>query len=231
MTSTGPISEEDLPKLYLDSFRSADGEHYLVNVIPTGNPWGVDFRKALTSQLKTVTDRATGMVLAADQMTQIAQTDGLRAALVALTAILVVLLIDFRNLRLAVLALLPLLLSMGSLFGIMAIVGIKFDFINIIAVPLLIGIGIDDAVHVNHRYMVEGPGSIARVVSRTGRAILLTSLTTIIGFASFIPAIMRAMRSTGIVLSIAMALAFLFSLTFHPAMLSLVFERKNRRNS
>ena len=189
----------------------------------------MNFRNAFTSQLDTVTDRATGMVLAADQMIRIAENDGVRAAILALSVIFIVLLIDFRDIRLAVLALLPLLLSFTTLFGIMAITGIKFDFINIIAVPLLIGIGIDDAVHVNHRYLIEGPGSIAKVVSRTGRAILLTSLTTIIGFASFIPSIMRAMRSTGIVLSIAMALAFLYSLTFHPALLSLVFEKMKRR--
>ena len=78
---------------------------------------------------------------------------------------------------------------------------------------------------------MEGSGSIDRVVSRTGRAILLTSLTTIIGFASFIPSIMRAMRSTGIVLSIAMALAFIFSVTFHPSLLTLTLGRPKRRIS
>ena len=66
-----------------------------------------------------------------------------------------------------------------------------------------------------------------RVVERTGRAVLLTSLTTIIGFASFIPSIMRAMRSTGIVLSIAMALAFLFSILFFPSVLLIVTEKLN----
>jgi predicted RND superfamily exporter protein len=107
----------------------------------------------------------------------------------------------------------------------MAVAGIKFDFINIIAIPLLIGIGIDDAVHINHRYLLEGKGQIDRVVGKTGRAVLLTSLTTIIGFASFIPSIMRAMRSTGIVLSIAMALAFLFSILFYPSVLVIMAEK------
>lgn len=134
-------------------------------------------------------------------------------------------LIDFKNLKLSILTLLPLVLSMSSLLGIMALAGIKFDFINIIAIPLLIGIGIDDAVHISHRYILEGKGRIDRVVERIGRAVLLTSLTTIIGFASFIPSIMRAMRSTGIVLSIAMALAFLFSILFFPSVLLIVTEK------
>ena len=158
-------------------------------------------------------------------MTQIAKTDGVRAALAALIVIFLLLLIDFRNLKLSMLTLLPLLLSMVSLLGIMAAAGIKFDFINIIAIPLLIGIGIDDAVHIAHRYLLEGKGRIDTVVARTGRAVLLTSVTTIIGFASFIPSIMRAMRSTGIVLSVAMALAFLFSILFFPSVLSIAAEK------
>ena len=132
---------------------------------------------------------------------------------------------DFRNFKLSILTLLPLLLSFTSLFGIMAATGIRFDFVNIISVPLLIGIGIDDAVHINHRYLIEGKGKMNLVVSKTGVAVLMTTVTTIIGFASFIPSVMRAMRSTGVVLSIAMALAFLFSVLFHPALLVIMSEK------
>jgi predicted RND superfamily exporter protein len=227
MAGTENITQEMIPEFILDSYRSEDGTAYLLNIVPTRNPWEQEYRTVLTDQLATVTDRATGMVLAADQMTQIARTDGVRAAVVALITIFFLLLIDFRNVKLSILTLLPLILSMASLLGIMAVAGIKFDFINVIAIPLLIGIGIDDAVHISHRYVLEGKGRIDRVVAKTGAAVLLTSLTTIIGFASFIPSIMRAMRSTGIVLSIAMALAFLFSILFFPSVLLIVVEKLN----
>jgi len=227
MAGTERVTEEMLPKLILDSYRSEDGSEYLLNVVPTRNPWDQDYRTVLTGQLSTITDRATGMVLVADQMTQIARIDGVRAAVAALITIFLLLLIDFRNLKLSLITLFPLALSMGSLLGIMAITGIKFDFINIIAIPLLIGIGIDDAVHISHRYLLEGRDRMDLVVAKTGRAVLLTSLTTIIGFASFIPSIMRAMRSTGIVLSIAMALAFLFSILFYPSVLVIMAEKLN----
>jgi len=225
MSSAEQITLDMVPAEWRDSYISADGRDFLLNIIPTQNPWQRQYREILTAQVKTVTPGATGMVLAADQMIQIAEQDGLRAALVALLVIFVVLVLDFRNVKLSLLTLFPLLLSFVSLFGIMALAGIKFDFVNIIAVPLLIGIGIDDAVHVNHRYLVEGPGRMNIVIAATGKAVLLTSLTTIIGFASFIPSIMRAMRSTGIVLSVAMALAFIFSVTFHPAALLITAEK------
>ena len=225
MANTERVTLEMIPALVRDSYQSKDGKDYLMNIIPTQNPWKEEFRAILTNQLETITDKATGMVLAANQMLEIAQQDGIRAAIAALIAIFILLLIDFRNIKLSLVTLFPLLLSFLSLFGIMALAGIKFDFLNFLAVPLLIGIGIDDAVHFNHRYLMEGKGNMDRVIAKTGRAVLLTSLTTIIGFGSFIPSIMRAMRSTGIVLSIAMALAFFFSILFHTSLLIIITEK------
>ncbi len=225
MANTEEISLDMIPPFIRDSYRSKDGKDFLMNVIPTQNPWDEEYRKVFTGQLETITDKATGMVLAANQMIEIASQDGIKAAIAALISIFILLIIDFRNIKLSIVTLFPLLLSFASLFGIMALAHIKFDFINIIAVPLLIGIGIDDVVHFNHRYLLEGKGNMDRVVAKIGRAVLLTTITTIIGFGSFIPSIMRAMRSTGIVLSIAMALAFLYSILFHPAVLIILTEK------
>jgi len=227
MAEADSIDLGDIPAYIRDSYISSDGELYLINIVPAENPWEVKNRSILTRQLETVTDRTTGMVLAADQMIQIAERDGVKAALAALLAIFVLLVLDFRNLKLAIATLLPLLLSFASLFGIMGLTGIKFDFVNIIAIPLLIGIGIDDAVHINHRTLLEGSAHMNDVIALTGKAVLLTSLTTIIAFGSFIPSVMRAMRSTGIVLSIAMALTFLFSIVFHPSVLLVMTQRWN----
>jgi predicted RND superfamily exporter protein len=225
LADSEPITLDMIPADIRDSYLSRDGKDFLINIIPTRNPWDEEYRRILKAQVATITDRATGMVLSADQMTEIARHDGIRAAAAALLAIFALLLLDFRNIKLALVTLLPLCLSFLSLFGFMGLAGIKFDFVNIIAVPLLIGIGVDDALHFNHRYLLEGKGNMPLVISRTGTAVLLTSLTTIIGFASFIPSIMRAMRSTGIVLSAAMALAYLFSVLFHPAVLIIVAEK------
>ena len=225
MTVEPYIEVEDVPESVRSLYFADDGVRNLVTIIPADNLWELEERDRLLSDIASVTDRVTGMVLVADQMTVIAKIDGRTAAIAALIAIFVVLLIDFRNLTMALLNLIPLACAFLSLFGIMAILGIKFDFVNIIAVPLLIGIGIDDAVHVSHRYLHEGKGRMRRAVLRTGSAILLTTITTMIGFGSFIPSVMRAMRSTGIVLTLAMALAYLYSIVLHPALLVLVRER------
>jgi hypothetical protein len=167
------------------------------------------------------------MILASNVLNDMAQSDSTRAGIAALAAIFLILLLDFHNLKLVLLTMFPLLCSFGALFGVMGYTGIEVDFINIIAFPLLIGIGVDDAVHISHRYRIEGKGGIARAVAKTGTAVLLTSVTTIIAFGSFIPSPMRAMKSTGIVLPVAIGFAFLFSIILHPAMLQLTAERFN----
>jgi uncharacterized protein len=225
MSQADRLKQEDLPRMATDSFISRDGEHYLMTMNPRQNAWEGEFRNVYTTQIATVTDRATGMILVCDQLISMAETDGLRAAIAALIACFVVLLLDFRNLKLTLITFVPLLLSFGSLFGLMALTGIKFDFINIIAIPLLIGIGIDDAVHINHRYLLEGEGKMETVVAKTGSAVFLTSVTTMVGFGSFIPAVMRAMQSTGIVLVMAIGLAFVFSILLHPSLLIITVEK------
>lgn len=219
------ITLEDVPRSIRSLYMAPDGSRNLVTIVPSENLWEKEHRDSALRDIRDVSDRVTGMLLAADQLTKIAETDGVRAALAALVAIFIVLLLDFRNIYLALLNLVPLACAFVSLFGIMALVGIRFDFVNIIAVPLLIGIGIDDSVHVSHRYLYEGIGRVSEAVRLTGRAILLTTLTTLIGFGSFIPSVMRAMRSTGIVVSIAMALAYLYSILLHPSLLFLMRER------
>jgi len=225
MSSSEKITTEELPVMIRDSFISRDGKSNLVTISPRENPWDGGFRRVFNAQVNTVTNQTTGMILAADQLINIAEHDSIRALIAALIAVFIILLADFRNLRLTLLTFLPLLLSFTSLYGLMALLGIKFDFVNIIAVPLLVGIGIDDSVHINHRYLMEGRGNMHIAISRTGTAVALTTITTMIGFSSFIPSIMRAMRSTGIVLTLAMALAFVYSVFLHPAVLILVSEK------
>ena len=62
MAGTDAITEQMIPPFVLDSYRSRDGNMYLLNIIPTQNPWEQEYRTVLTDQLATVTDRATGMV-------------------------------------------------------------------------------------------------------------------------------------------------------------------------
>jgi predicted RND superfamily exporter protein len=106
------------------------------------------------------------------------------------------------------------------MLGVMALAGIKINYMNIFAVPLVLGIGIDDGVHIIHRYRREGTFGVT--LSRTGRAVFLTSLTTGIGFGSMIFARMQGFASMGIALAIGVAACFLTSVFFLPPLVRVV---------
>ncbi len=56
---------------------------YLISISPTQNPWNKDFRERYKQQIESVTDRATGMILASDQLTTMTKVDGVKTSLLA----------------------------------------------------------------------------------------------------------------------------------------------------
>jgi len=129
-------------------------------------------------------------------------------------AVVVLLLIDFKNPLLAFMAMVPLIAGTAWMAGLTKLAGMKLNFNNVIALPLIIGIGIDDGVHLIHRYRVEGGGGVRTIFANTGKAILLTSLTTMIGFGSLIFMTHRGMASMGTVLTIGIGSCFITTLLF-----------------
>ena len=74
---------------------------------------------------------------------------------------------------------------------------------------MILGIGIDDGVHIVHRWQHEGKGKILTVFASTGKAILLTSLTTMLAFGSLVFSIWRGFGQLGGALFVGVAACFL----------------------
>ena len=77
--------------------------------------------------------------------------DGARATKLAILVIFFVLLIDFRNIKKVILAMIPLVVGVLWMVGVMEISGLQITLLNIMAIPMIIGIGIDDGVHIVHQ--------------------------------------------------------------------------------
>jgi len=103
----------------------------------------------------------------------------------------------------------PLIFGIIMMVGIMGIFNIQITLLNIMAIPLIIGIGIDDGVHLLHRYKIEGNGAITSVFRSTGKAIIITSLTTMISFGSLVFATYRGYGSLGTALFIGVGACLL----------------------
>ena len=145
----------------------------------------------------------------------------------ATIAVVIVLLIDFRSPRKVALLVLSLGVGFAWIVGGMYITGIQLNIFNQSVLPTILGIGIDNAVHMQHRYDAEGPGSISKVLSTTGAAALLASVTTAIGFGSTVVAAHYGVNTLGWLSIIGITATFAASILFFLALLMLL-ERAPR---
>lgn len=232
MADSSPISLEDVPKHIRDKYLSSNGKRFLVTLYPRQDVWDEDFQKRFMPEVKSVSERVTGISFLFVETVEWGGREGKRATIIAFIAILLLLLLDFTGLKFraqsiragataTVLAVIPLGVAALWMTGFMNILNMDINMLNIIAVPLILGIGIDDAVHIIHRYRMEGQRKIDNVFNTTGRAILLTSLTTIAAFGSFMFCLYRGLSSMGVILSIGIALCFLMSVYLLPALIRL----------
>ncbi|MEP3480442.1 MAG: MMPL family transporter [Fuerstiella sp.] len=131
---------------------------------------------------------------------------------------------DFRNLRDTLIALITPVGGGLMLLGLMALLNIDFNPINLIVLPLVLGIGVDDGVHMVHDYRRQLAANSDGYVpsSDTVNGVLLTSLTSIIGFGSLMVSSHGGLKSVGVVLAIGVACCLVVALILLPAILVLV---------
>jgi len=106
----------------------------------------------------------------------------------------------------------------------MALCNIKLNAINMVILPMIIGIGIDSGVHIIQRYFENRAYDIKETVSHTGRAVIMASLTTIISFGSLITATHNALALMGLVIILGIVFCLLNSLITLPTLL--IFSRR-----
>ncbi|MCA9074782.1 MAG: MMPL family transporter [Planctomycetaceae bacterium] len=131
---------------------------------------------------------------------------------------------DFTNVRNTFLTMLPPLAGSALMFGILGFCGIDLNPANLIVLPLILGIGVDDGVHVMHDFRMQS--GVYRTSASTINAIMLTSLTSMIGFGSMLVAAHRGLASLGLVLVIGVGSCLFVSLVTLPAILTLLSRRR-----
>jgi hypothetical protein len=107
--------------------------------------------------------------------------------------------------------------------GFMGWFGIPFNPANIMTLPLVIGIGVTNGIHILNRFAEEQQPSI--LAKSTGKAVLISGLTTVAGFGSLILAKHQGIQSLGYVMAVGTATCMTAGLTFLPALLNLLIRR------
>jgi len=228
MASTNIITAAMLPDDIKNQFISKSGDQYLVSMYPKESVWNLSFLERFKNQMNKLDEKITGMPLVFYTLIDIVGQDGRKAALFSLVIIFILLLIDFRSIKLAILAMIPLVLGAIWMIGVMQLVGLQLTLLNVMGLPLILGIGVDDGVHIIHRYSAEKRGSIRRIFTSTGRAVLITSLTTMLAFGSLTFATYRGLGSLGIALFIGVGTCFLVTVTLMPAVLQLIDNKREK---
>ncbi len=186
-------------------------------VSAAGQPMG----SALTTTVPTAANYFV-LVDVIDTLTK----DGPVVLSAAVLVVLLCLIVFFRSLGAALVTLLPLVMAITWLAGLHWLFDWKVNLYSIIAFPLLVGMSIDQGVHVYHRWR-ESP-NLAVVMRETGAANVLTTLTTVIGFGGLWFADNLGIRSLGTTASVGTVLGLIGSCATLPALL-LVLDRVRRR--
>jgi predicted RND superfamily exporter protein len=158
-------------------------------------------------------------------------TDGPRATIAALLgAILVVLVVVGRNRH----GFVTIVCGLGGtmlMLGCAALLGLKINFLDFVALPITIGIGIEYAVNIATRERQEGPGRGRAALATTGSAIAVCSYTTIVGYGSLVLSQNLGIRSFGLAAMLGELTCLGVALFLAPALLWATAPELARRRS
>jgi hypothetical protein len=152
-------------------------------------------------------------------LTAIIEKDFRRASLLALGMVLLASVAAFRSLRQLALVSVPVGVGCLLMLGALAAMGIPINLMNLVATPLVLGLGIDFGVYLVNRHEEEGRAGVPTVLRHTGGAILLTGLTTLSGFGSLLAADFAGLRSMGWVAVLGIAGCLTAALVLLPLLL------------
>ncbi len=217
----------DLPPLFQERFVAhADGA-LAMYVIPAGSAWKSETASHFRIALAAVDPDVSGLAVNINIHETMIITGFRRAA--GLTAVLIFLIVlaQLRSLRDTVLALIPTGLGWLWMLGVMAVIGLNFNVANIVALPLVIGIGTAFGVHLMHRAQESAKvhGGVARLddlVRSTGGAVVLSAMTTIASFAALMLSEYGGMKLFGLAMVLGISACLLASLIVLPALLAVL---------
>jgi predicted RND superfamily exporter protein len=158
-------------------------------------------------------------------MAEFKTTVGLRfteALLLSLVLVVLVLLIQLRKPLRVLLTLAPLSAALLWTAGLLRLGGGPVQFIAAMAIPLIVGIGIDDGIHMVNRLRSLAPGEDpAPAVAAMGRSVILTTLTTVAGFGSLAVAAMPGLAGLGRIAVVGVLLCLTATMLLLPAFAAL----------
>jgi predicted RND superfamily exporter protein len=208
----------DLPPELKKLFLGPDGK-VLLQVYGKQDLWERGPDEEFTKQVLSVAPNATGTPVLNYFATELLRISYLHASVWAFVAIVVLIFLHFQSFKYLILTLTPLVLAVLWRTGAMVWFHIEFNPANIVTLPLIIGIDVAFGVYIIDRYREEGKLSIFS--GSTGKAIIMSSLTSLFGFSSLLISNFQGMFSIGELMSMGLAIGLVTSIFILPQILAL----------
>ncbi|MFM9958231.1 MAG: MMPL family transporter [Phycisphaerales bacterium] len=223
LRGAAPVPPERLPAALRETMVAPDGS-LLLRVYPKASDGGGSVLAPqrlgpFASAVLAAAPNATGPSIQIHESTKLITGAYRDAALYALAAIVLILLIDFRNLGDTLCALLPVGVGAVLMLAVMALLGMALNLANLIVMPLIVGIGVGCGVHAVRRWRLQPNDPPPGLAGGSGRAITLTTLTTVLGFAALIPGEHLGIKSLGIVMSLGLVMVWGVTVVVLPGVL------------
>jgi hypothetical protein len=227
-----PFGIDDVPEGLARPFIEKDGTRgRILYISPTANSntedahyllrWADSFRRTELPD-GTVVLGSGRAVIYADMWAAIL-SDVPKAVSFSFLATLAVVIVSFRARRAALGVSFALLVGVAWMTGSLAMLVVKLNFLNFMALPITFGIGVDYAVNVAHRH--REMGDPIDVVRRTGGAVILCSMTTLLGYLALVRSVNFGIKSLGIAAVLGEVTCLLAAVLVLPAALVLARSR------
>lgn len=199
-------------------------------IYPTGGKWPRDVPPKLLALNDIRQDEIlTGINLVSGTLRRIVRADAFRATIIGIVAVALIMWISFRRLVPAMLTFVPFLAGAAAMLGLMAVLGLELNFMNIFVGLMIIGCGTDYAVYMLNRFF-ESPQQFPVTAQETGKAVVMAALTTIVGYGSFALSHYPGLRSIGYASFFGIFFSGLAAITLLPAILVVMHAARERVN-
>jgi predicted RND superfamily exporter protein len=224
LTDVEPFGPEELPEWALQQIVERDGSYGSLGLL-YGEYDSDDARDVQRFQESyahidvpsgRVPISSSGFIIA--DVVRYVQADARHLALWVTLAIIFILAVDLRRAQAVAVCLATLGAAAGLTMLGMRVFDIKLGLYNVVVLPTVLGVGIDGAVHLYHRFLEDGPESTSDVMRSTGTAVIASSLTTAAGFVGLLLVSHNGIRTLGALAVLGIVASLLSALVLVPAL-------------
>lgn len=213
-----PVTEADIPPAMVTQWKSADG-HYRVEVWPKARMDSRENIEAFVGQVRGAQPGAVGSAVGMMEAGHAVVGAFRQAFLYSFIAITLLLLVLLRSFKDTLLVLVPLTLAGLLTIASSVLLNIPFNFANVIALPLILGVGVDYGVYLVQRGRKAAAGTNILQTS-TARAVLFGALITMANFGNLALAKHPGMVSMGLLLTVGLGMTLICALVLLPSLLA-----------